>query len=95
MTAPTELFAIGIDGSRSVYVRNSDGTWPALPTRIEIRTSCAGITAASLKIECDTIRAVTAEMRHFMPNACGDWANKIDDALFSIAINTDSKAITA
>lgn len=95
MTVPTELFAIGIDGSRSVYVRNSDGTWPALPTRTEIRSSCAGMAAAGLKIERDTIRAVTAEMRRFMPNACGDWANKIDDALFSIAINSDSKAHTA
>lgn len=27
------------------------------------------------------IRAVTAEMRRFMPNACGDWADKIDAAL--------------
>jgi hypothetical protein len=27
------------------------------------------------------IRAVTAEMRRFMPNACGDWADRIDAAL--------------
>lgn len=35
MTAPSELFALGIDGSRSVYVRNADGSWPTVPTRIE------------------------------------------------------------
>lgn len=27
------------------------------------------------------IRAITAQMRRFMPNACGDWADKIDAAL--------------
>lgn len=29
----------------------------------------------------EAIRAVTAEMRRFMPNACGDWADKIDAAM--------------
>lgn len=29
----------------------------------------------------DRIRAVTAEMRRFMPNACGEWADRIDAIL--------------
>lgn len=29
------------------------------------------------------VRAVTAEMRRFMPNACGDWADKIDAAMLT------------
>ena len=30
-----EQYTIGIDGSRSVYVQNADGSWPGLPTRVE------------------------------------------------------------
>jgi hypothetical protein len=49
MMEPNELYAIGIDGSRSVYVRNPDGSWPALPNRVELRASADAVGREAVK----------------------------------------------
>lgn len=46
-----------------------------------VRSILALAAAPTIPATGEAIRAVTAEMRRFMPTACGDWADKIDDAL--------------
>jgi hypothetical protein len=62
--------------SEAVYISS-----PGVPKR---RWTNARLMQAHWNTRADNgaaIQAVTAEMRRLMPNACGDWADKIDAAL--------------